>query len=61
MRNLKENPCAIPSGLVGAGGASMVQVKKNLLAVFDDRVFLPAGYVYNCADTARIVLTPGFV
>ena len=36
VRNLKENPCAVSCGLIGAGRAAMVQIEQYLLSIFED-------------------------
>ena len=39
----------------------MIKIDENLFAVFDNRMFPLAGNIYDCTDTAGIVLAPNLI
>ena len=61
MRNLKQNPGPVAGHLICACCAAVVEVQQYFLAVFEYRMVFFAGYVYNRADTAGIVLPPNLI
>ena len=61
MWNLEEDSGAVSGRFIGPGGSTVVQVEKNLLAVFDNRMFPLAGDIHNGTDPTRIVLPSSLV
>ena len=51
----------IAGNLIGTGCSAMMQINKYLLPIFDDRVVTLAVNIYNCTDTATVMLTARFI
>ena len=56
VRHLHEDTGAVPGVWLTAAGAAVVEIDKNLERLADDLVGLPALYIGDKADAARVVL-----
>ncbi len=57
MWNLKEDAGSVTCGFIRASCPTVMQIYQYLFAVLDDCVVSLAGDVYNCTDTAAVMLT----
>ena len=58
QRDLHQDPGPVAGRFVRPGGPAVLEIQQHLLAMFEDRMFPPAGDVHDRADPAGIVF-PG--